>query len=80
MNVTLKGLTGGATYKAFYAAKAQPYVDLLMQVPGTAVVSGAASATGDLTLDLPVGIEMLVQGPNGYARRVLNSTTKGWPS
>lgn len=80
MNVTLKRLTPGAAYKAFYAAKAQPYVDQLMQVPGAAYASGAASVTGDLTLDLPLRQEMLVQGPNGYARRVLNSTTRGWPS
>lgn len=79
MNVTLKGLTPAAAYKAFYAAKASAFVDLLQSVPGAAVASGAASATGDLTLDLPVGQEMLVQGPSGYARRVLNSTTKGSP-
>lgn len=87
MNVTLTGLVTGATYKAFYAAKAQPFVDQLMQVPSAAYASGAAAVvthpsappTSELTLDLPVGQEMLVQGPNGYARRVLNSTTKGGP-
>jgi hypothetical protein len=80
MNVTLKGLVPAATYKAFYAAKASAFVDQLQQVPGAAVVSGAADVTGTLTLDLPVRQEMLVQGPSGYARRVLNSTTRGWPS
>jgi len=79
VNTTLKNLTPGATYKAFYAAKASAYVAQLMQVPGAAVASGAADATGVLTLDLPVGSELILQGPDGYGKRVLNSTTKGGP-
>jgi hypothetical protein len=77
MNVTLKRLVPGATYKAFYAAKASAFVDMLMPVPGASVASGAADVNGNLTLDLPVRQEMLVQGPNGYARSVMNSTTRG---
>lgn len=77
MNTTLRNLLAGATYNAFYAARAQPYIDQLQAVPGAPYATGVASATGTLTLDLPVGQEMLVQGPNGYAKRVLNSTTKG---
>jgi|KBSMisStaDraftv2_1062788.scaffolds.fasta_scaffold66960_6 hypothetical protein len=77
MNVILGGLVPAATYKAFLAAKAQVYVDMLMQVPGAAYASGAADANGYLTLDLPLRQEFLIQGPNGYAKRVLNATTVG---
>lgn len=80
MNVTFERLTPAATYKAFYAAKASAFVDMLQQVPGANVATGAADANGTLTLDLPVKQEILIQGPNGYARRSLISTTRGWPS
>lgn len=76
MDTTLKGLTPGATYNAHLATKASAFVDQLQQTPGTALASGNASSVGELTLDLPVGQEVLVQGPTGDARRVLNSTTR----
>jgi len=76
MDTTLNNLTPGATYNAHLATKAGPFVDQLQQVPSAALASGNASASGVLTLDLPLRIEILVQGPTGHARRVLNSTTR----
>lgn len=75
-NVTLTGLTPGATYKAHLQTKAKPFVDQLQQVPSTALTSGAASSTGTLTLNLPDRQEVLVQGPDGRAKHVLISTTR----
>ena len=76
MNTTFKRLTPGATYKAHLATRARPFVDMLQQVPGTPLASGAASATGDLTLDIPSRQEVLVQDSTGRAFSVLNSTTR----
>lgn len=79
-NVTFKNLVAGATYKLHLATKAGPFVDQLQQVPSAPVLSGAADVNGNLTLALTDRIEYLLQGPDARARRVLVSTTKGWPS
>lgn len=76
MNTTFKRLTPGATYKAHLYSRAHPFVDLLQQVPGAPLASGVASATGDLTLDLPSRTEVLLQRADGTAIHVLNSTTR----
>lgn len=76
MNTTFKRLTPGATYKAHLATKARVFVNQLQQVPSAPLASGAASVTGDLTLDLPVGQELLVQDASGRGFTVLNSTTR----
>lgn len=79
MNTTFRRLTPGATYKAHLASKAQPFVDVRQAVPGAALASGAADANGDLTLDLPDRIELLIQRPDLSAFRVLNAVTRGGP-
>lgn len=75
MNTTLKGLTPGATYKAHKAYKAAPYLHYREQIPGAPIASGAADATGNLTLDLPVRTEVVVQGADGRGIYVNNATT-----
>lgn len=73
----LKGLTPGATYKAYEATRADPFHHYFEQIPGPPKTSAAADTTGTLTLDLPDRQEYLVVGPTGLARRVMNSTTRG---
>jgi len=75
-NTTLKTLTPGATYKAHLAAKAAPWLHYREQVPFAPLIAGVADANGNLTLDLPMRQEVVVQGPDGTARYVNNSTTR----
>jgi hypothetical protein len=75
-NVTLKGLTPGAAYKAHLHTKASPFVRQLQQAPSSPLATGTADATGALTLNLPDRQEVLVQGPDGSAKHVLISTTR----
>jgi hypothetical protein len=74
---TLKRLPAGVTVKVYEAARADPFHHYFEQVPGTPLTSGVVAATGDLTLDLPDGIELMAVLPDGSARRVLNATTQG---
>jgi hypothetical protein len=77
MNTTLKRLPPATAVKVFTQSRAAPFVHYFEPVPGAALASGTSDAKGDLTLDLPQGVELLAQLPNGTARRVLNSTTRG---
>jgi hypothetical protein len=79
MNTTFKRLSPGVTYKAHLATRARPWVDLLQPVPGAPLASGAADVNGDLTLDLPERVELLVQRPDNTAFAVLNATTRRPP-
>jgi hypothetical protein len=73
----VKGLTPGATYKAYEATRAGPFNHYFEQVPGAPKTSAAADTAGTLTLDLPDRQEYVIVGPTGIARRVMNSTTRG---
>jgi hypothetical protein len=73
--VTLKGLPPTAAVKVFEGTKARPYVERRELCPYTPFATGAASAIGNVSFDLPDGIEYLAQLPDGTARWVLNATT-----
>lgn len=75
MNTTIKGLAPGVTYKAHRAGKASPWLHYREQIPGAPLTSGAAGATGTLTLDLPVRTEVVLQAPDGRGIYVNNATT-----
>lgn len=75
--VTLKGLPPATAVKAFAGAKARPYLERSEVCRYPADVSGTTGATGQVTLDLPDGIEHIVQLPDGTGRWVLNATTPG---
>lgn len=76
MNTTFKTLTPGATYKVHTAAKSVPWLHYNEQIPGAPIATGVADASGNLTLDLPQRTELVLQGADGRARHVVNSTTR----
>jgi hypothetical protein len=73
--VTLKGLPPTAAVKVYEGTRAGPFVERREPVPGAPYATGAASAIGNVTFDLPDGIEYVAQLPDGTGRRVLNATT-----
>jgi hypothetical protein len=75
--VTLKGLPPTAAVKVYEGTKARPYVERHELCPYTPFTTGTTSALGSVTLDLPDGIEHIVQLPDGTGRWVLNATTQG---
>jgi len=83
MSTTLTGLTPAGNYSLFPGAKVSNYANNRQMPPGTAPITGAADATGKLTVTVPTGIEQICFGPDPIhtgetlARRVLESTTKG---
>lgn len=78
-NVTLKGLPPTAAVRVFEGTKARPYVERHEPCPYVPFATGAANAVGNVTFDLPDGIEYVAQLPDATARWVLNATTKGGP-
>jgi hypothetical protein len=75
--VTLKGLPPAMAVKAFSGAKARPYLERREPCPYTPDLTDVTDATGSVALDLPDGIEHIVQFPDGTGKWVLNATTQG---
>jgi hypothetical protein len=75
--VTLTGLPALTAVKAFAGAKARPYLERSEVCKYTPDLTGTTTAGGTVALDLPDGIEHIVQLPDGSGRWVLNATTKG---
>lgn len=75
MNTTVKGLKPGVTYNAFAYAKVRPWADMRQACPLTPVASGAADASGTLTLDLPERQEVGLQAPDTSLIQINNATT-----